>query len=309
MSLIILTKSPVRSFEGFVRNIKNVVKFLLGRRRGPDVVDESLLKGLRELKFDHKYNVKEKEVGIGDIVYVNRSFEALRWAIEAKKEGKIKKLIVGPNFVVIPDEQNEIMSNPNIDKIIIPCSWVTDFWLSVRPGLKDKLAIWPAGVDLYPVSSQKKDKVLVYQKNADQILLQNIIDLLHKKNVSYEVVTYGSYEHKKYLSLLDRSKMVIFLSKTESQGIAMCEAWMKNVPTLVWDCGRWEHGQYIWKSEKISAPYLTEQCGCFFKDFKDMERVFDDFLADLSHFSPRNYTESNFSNKVVAERFLRSFVI
>jgi hypothetical protein len=304
MALIILTKSPIFNWKEFFSKYKVFIKFVLGRKRGPDVVDDSLLKGLKELNFSYKHNVKDTEIRSDDTIYINRNIEALRWAIEAKKNGKVKKLVAGPNFVVLPHEHGGVVCDPFVDKIIVPASWVKDLWLSIKPELKDRLVIWPAGVDLYPVRDQIKDIVLVYQKNADPVLLQNVVGLLREKNILYEIVTYGSYEHEKYVSLLDRSKAVIFLSQSESQGIAMCEAWMKNVATLVWNRGFWEYGTHVWKDEKISAPYLTEQCGRFFKDFEDLKNIVDDFLTNVGVFSPRKYAESHFSNKVTAEKFL-----
>jgi hypothetical protein len=278
---------------------------LLGQKRGPDVVISSLVKGLKELNIDFKYNAKEREIGREDVVYINGSVEALKWAIRAKKENKISKLIVGPVMVVLPDEKENIVCDPHIDKIIVPSSWVKKLWLSIKPELVEKIVIWPAGIDIYSSNNYAKDKVLIYQKNAPIELLNNIKNYLTSKNISFKVIKYGFYKHKDFLRDLDRSKAVIFLSESESQGLAICEAWMKNVSTFVWNRGYWQYKNIVWKDEKISAPYLIEDCGMFFEDFDSFENKWPEFFEKISIFKPRKYAENNFSNKKIAENFLK----
>jgi len=305
MSLVILTKSPKFNWKEFFSKYKTFIKFLLGQKRGPDAVIGSLIKGMKELNVDFKYNIKEKEIKKEDIVYINGSVEALKWAIRAKKENKISKLIVGPVMVVLPDEKGNIVCDPHIDKIIVPSLWVKNLWLSIKPELAEKIVIWPAGTDIYPLSSYLKDKVLIYQKNAPIELLNNIKNYLTSKNISFKVIKYGFYKHNDYLRDLDSSKAVIFLSESESQGLAICEAWMKNVPTFVWNRGFWRYRDIVWKDEKISAPYLTEECGMFFEDFSSFENKWPEFFEKISIFKPREYAENNFSNKKIAENFLK----
>lgn len=305
MSLVILTKSPVFSWKEFVNKYKIFIKFLLGQKRGPDSVVSSLLKGLKELNFEFKYNVKAKEITSEEIVYINGSVEALKWAISEKKKGNIKKLIVGPVMVILPDDENEIICDKNIDRIVVPSQWVKNLWLSIKPNLAEKILIWPAGTDVYLLDSQLKNKILIYQKNAPVELLNDIKKYLIKKNTSFEIIKYGFYKHDDYLSNLNITKAMIFLSESESQGLAMCEAWMKNVPTLVWSRGFWQHEDIIWKDEKISAPYLSDECGIFFADLKDFENKWSEFLNNLSDFQPRKYAEENFTNKKITENFLK----
>ena len=88
---------------------------------------------------------------------------------------------------------------------------------------------------------------------------------------------------------------MIYLSVSESQGLAMFEAWARNVSTLVWEKGEYEgDGKSI--SGKISAPYLTDQVGLAFSSVEDFSRQLEVFLK--FGFNPRKYVEENFSNKI-----------
>jgi hypothetical protein len=50
----------------------------------------------------------------------------------------------------------------------------------------------------------------------------------------------------------------IYLQTTETQGMALQEARMMNVPTFVWNRGYFKNKYLFWADSKISAPYLDE---------------------------------------------------
>ncbi len=304
MSLIILTKSPIFSFKDLIRQIKYFVKYVLGQKRGPDIVTSSLLNGLKELNYKYKYNINQKKIFIEDTIYVNDSVEALRWAIEAKKEGKIKKLIVGPIISVLPHDHNSIMLNKEIDLILFPSEWTKNHWLSTEKSLENKIQIWPVGVTLPVLSKDDRDTVLVYYKKVPGNLFEFIKNFLNRSNIKFHIINYGLYRQKRYFSLLRKAKVMIYLSESESQGLAMFEAWSYNVPTLVWNRGYWQYGNNRWEDDKISSPYLVEDCGLFFKNQNDFPEVFNCFINKLPSFSPRNYIANNYTNKKIAQNFL-----
>lgn len=305
MTLVILTKDPKFNLMGLFCLIKKIIKFLLGQKRGPDVVTESLRKGLKELGIDYKFNIKEGKIERNDIVYVNGSIEALQWAILAKKEGRIKKLIVGPVMVVVPSEKKGIIMDKMIDAIIVPSIWVKELWADMNPELSDRIMIWPAGIDETPQKRITKNRVIIYAKKCDEKLLADVKYFLTQEEIPFDLITYGYYRRNTYLNLLDEAKVMIYFSPSESQGLALAEAWEKNVPTLVWNRGYWQYGRYIWKDEKISAPYLSEQCGLFFKDIEDFKDRWLFLAQHLENFSPRQYVIENFSHRIASEKFLK----
>ena len=263
-----------------------------------------MLAGLKELGINFVLNPVSKKIDNGAIVYVNESAEALRDAIDLKKNGRISGIIAGPVIAVLPSEENGIMLDANIDLMPFPSVWTRDFWVAQAPQLAEKIKIWPAGVNSDCGLSQKHDLFLVYYKSGPKTQLDYIINFLKQENIPYKVVRYGHYQKNDYFGLLARSKGMIYLSESESQGLALCEAWMRNVPTLVWNRGYWEYCGNKWFNDKISAPYLTKECGMFFAGKDDFEDKWRDFMGNLTSYQPRAYALENFTNTVSAKRFI-----
>ncbi|MEK7131250.1 MAG: hypothetical protein AAB797_00760 [Patescibacteria group bacterium] len=308
MPLVILTE-PINgvgffSPRRFLEITKKYIRNFLGRSRGPQAVTNSLLAGLKEMEINYVLNPESKNIKDGAVVYVNESAEALRDAIDIKKKGRISKIIAGPIIAVLPNEKNGIMLDVNIDLLPFPSAWTKDFWVAQAPQLAAKIKIWPAGVGSDCDLSQTRDLVLVYYKSGPKKQLNYIINFLKSKNIPYEAVRYGHYRKEDYFGLLARAKSLIYLSESESQGLALGEAWMHNVPTLVWNRGYWEYCGYKWFDGKISAPYLTAECGLFFAGEEDFSAKWRDFTGNLSLYKPRDYALTNFTNTLAAKRFI-----
>lgn len=94
------------------------------------------------------------------------------------------------------------------------------------------------------------------------------------------------------------------MQESESQGIALVEAWAKNVPTFVLDNKIYKYKNYSWIDEKIAAPYLTAACGAFFKDVNGLSELLDS-LSMSNNYEPRNYYLSNFTDRICAEKFIQ----
>ncbi|MDD2757937.1 MAG: hypothetical protein PHD72_00995 [Patescibacteria group bacterium] len=306
MSLIILTKSPSAGF--FSQEVyRGVIKKLLNKNRGPEAVLRSLLRGLNELKYPYLINPKIAEIKTGDTVFVNGSIVALQWAIKEKKAGKFKKLVAGPNLVVGPDDFNGIINTPEIDLILQPSDWVRDFYLSISPFLADKIKVWPAGVAL-PENLNETDRVgaVVYFKNcSDDKLPGHILKELKNLPIKIDVLTYGHFKQKDYHRLLAGAKFMVYVSESESQGLALQEAWARNVPTLVWNGGSCRFEHYRWRDPVISAPYLSARSGMFFSGTDDFKKRLQIFMDSLDNFSARDYVRENLIDRKCAENFIK----
>ena len=102
----------------------------------------SLLRGLQGLGVNFNYNpASEDEIGSTVVVLTNS--DALEQAIALKKEGKIKKLLVGPNFDTIFRSNYTIMLSLEIDLHLVPCAWVKTGYIEVAPALVDRIGICP----------------------------------------------------------------------------------------------------------------------------------------------------------------------
>jgi hypothetical protein len=272
------------------------------RKNGPAVVFENLIKEL-ELTPDIKWDLcipKLPPTGEIDIMWVVNDITDLAWAVQTKSSMDVRELWAGPNLVVMPEESNGILTHPHIDKVIVPCQWVGDLY-SRSPKLRNKIVIWPVGIDLefwQPGNKAIKDTFLIYNKFNDK-LAEKIACWLGKQAISHQIITYGQYQISEYKTQLEQAKALIWLSRTESQGIALLEALAMNVPVLCLENTYWKYYSPNLKktfiySAATSAPYFSELCGVFFKDFTDFRRKFySEFTTRLSYFQPRNYLIKN----------------
>ena len=282
---------------------KSRLKALLGREiRGPEAVFNSLQKGLAELGQGFVVNQK-KRLPQGAAVCVLSGAGALGWAIGQKKIGKIGKIIAGPNVAITPLDHKGLLINAAIDRLVVPCGWVKEHYLKQAPSLAGKIYVWAAGVDVPPITAVQKDfDFLILDKiRGNRILADKIGDCLIAQNFKIAVLVYGKFSQRRYFECLERSKYLVYLSDSESQGLAMFEAWARNVPALVWDKEIFDY-QGIKIQGNIASPYLNSGCGQRFKDFDDFINQLPGFVS--GQFFPRNFIENNFTNKLCAQKYL-----
>ena len=278
------------------------LKKVFRKYSGPDAVLDSLRRGLTELNIPFEINpfLPAKYQNI----HVLSGVDILNKMIQKKSKGKIKNLIVGPTMTVTPDDYNGILLDKNIDLILFPSEWTKDFYVSIKPELKDKIQIWPAGVKI-PKDISTKESILIFKKNIDENQYNQIIKILNNKGIIYDIIEYGKYRKDDYIERLKKAKLLIYLQKTESQGLALQEAWSYDVPTFVIKNTLWQYNQYSWNDDKISAPYLTKESGVFF-DTDNLDNILDEFINNKMSFSPRKYCIDNLSDIVTTNIYINT---
>jgi glycosyltransferase involved in cell wall biosynthesis len=106
---------------------------------------------------------------------------------------------------------------------------------------------------------------------------------------------------------------MIFLSESESQGLAYQECLAANVPVLAWDVGKFlnptgtaEQPQYV---PATSVPYFDERCGLRFAGPSDFADQLDRFLDRLRGcgFAPRDYVLEHLTLEKCARHFIDIF--
>lgn len=283
----------------FLGKVKFLVKKILKKEnRGPRAVFLSLVRGLRELKTS--FSVNEN---FTDTVVVLSGILPLKKAILKKQQGVIKKLIAGPNLVVLPSEYGSIIANKEIDRVIMPSLWVKEYYEKLEPRLIGKISVWPAGVKV-PQNEEQKEKTLdfiVYNKVGMSEIFKDVVHFLNFRKYVFKVVDYNNFKQAEFFHLLNSTKALIYLSESESQGLAMFEAWARNVPVLIWERGFWEK-QGFRVSGNTASPYVSEQSGMRFKNFADFKDVLPNFLK--SNFEPKRYVLENFTDSLCAEKLL-----
>ena len=154
LKITLLTLSPNISFlKRFYLWFREYIKNHFFHYGGPSAVLESLIRGFNILDINYQLNPKAKN--ISSIVCVISSVDALKWAIKAKKQGQIKKIIAGPNIVITPEDVESILLDETIDLVIVPSQWVKDFYASFRPSFGEKIKVWAAGVEICSESDEK----------------------------------------------------------------------------------------------------------------------------------------------------------
>lgn len=271
-----------------------------GHTGGPTVVAKNLLSELR-MRGDVAWTLLTPQTRLDanySAMWVVNGLNDLFWAIKHKESLGVGQLWAGPNLVVVPQEGRGLIGHPLIDKIIVPCEWPGKVYAQLMPSIAAKIVIWPVGIDTGYWSAdecREKDLILIYDKGQTS-LADELAAGLCTAQENVRRITYGKYERKEYKALLNRSKMLVWLSASESQGIALLEALSMNVPGLCWKNSVW---QYFSPELNIvfeydgatSAPYFSNECGAFFKDAQDFFRQFPAFCR--TQFSPRKYLFAN----------------
>lgn len=272
---------------------KWAVRKITGKYSGPNAVEDSLLRGLKELEVPFLRNSLSSDV---DTVVVLSGKEALRENILHKRAGLIKKLIAGPNIVAHPRDADSILLSKEIDAILVPSKWVADLYAQVVPELANKIKVWPSGV-LVSDASTRKGQPIIYNKLGNHSLLTKIQQLL---GTPAKVFTYGSFAHKDYLKALSEAPYLIYLAKSESQGLALQEAWAHNVPTMVNKSTHWEALGLVWDSPQINCPYLTPELGVVFENTEELPIM----IERVSALHPKQYCDEHLSDRASAQRLL-----
>ena len=287
--------------EFFIKKILKVIlhklKFKTQLNNGPAQVVLNLIESLRKNRITFNINpVFEKDIAKTCIVLSGK--KKLQRCIYLKKKKIILHLIAGPNLVVTPNEFNYILFSKEIDKIIVPSIWVKNLYKKLGIA-SEKIFIWFSGVNIFTNKNKKKDQILVYIKNNNK-LIKPCLNYLKKRDYNFKIIRYGFYAKEHYYNMLHCSTLMIYFGSTESQGIAMQEAWSMNVPTLVL------RNEYFFYNKKkylgSSSPYLTSSCGFLFKNFKQFTSKFNFIIS--SRLYPRNWIMKNMSQKKSLNKLL-----
>jgi hypothetical protein len=284
-------------FKILIKNLLTIFFDYPKSNLGPTNVFVNLIEGLR--KKGIKFNVNPSKDKIYNICLVLSGIDNLKKCIILKKNKKISILLAGPNVVTVPSEHNYIIFSKRVDKILVPSDWVKKLYLSYKKECKN-ISIWFSGVKISNLKNRKRNKVLIYLKNKNSFF-DKCINYLITNNIDFRILKYGFFSQKKYFELLRQSRIMIYLSSSESQGIAMQEAWSKNVPTLVYKQSFWIYGKR--KFSASSSPYLNKNCGYFFENFNEFVIRFNK-LINNKKINPKKWLNKKMSQDASIKNLL-----
>jgi hypothetical protein len=279
--------------------------------RGPSAVAKSLTHGLDLLGA--QYDVNPRRVSRVETLGVLSGLDALAEGIALRRCGVAGRLIAGPNLVVLPSEAEELMSAREIESCLVPSAWVKELYERDCAALAGRVVIWPAGVDAGywspPAGAQPAGrhavvfrKAVTGQANASDREVQEACALLGARGFATTLLRYGTFTPRAYRRILRSSELVVYLGASESQGLALVEAWSANVPTLV---RRFEELRYQGRVIRCSAaPYLSPNTGAFFADLQELGSLLDRWAELRASFEPRAWVLANMTDEVCARSYL-----
>lgn len=264
-------------------------------------VMRSLMQGIKILQVPYNYNPSSID-GFGDVVLVVCNPRALKQAVDLKKQGLIKKLFVGPNF--FPQDVNY----PEIDVYFVPSAWVITFALYDCPGIVSRCRVWYAGIDKdfwQPLSSSANSSknVLVYWKTESVSFCEQVEKTLKEHGWNPKRLKYGSYKPEQYKKMLQDCRFAVFISATESQGLALAECWAMDVPTLPWNP---KTAVILEKNCNFvsSCPYLTPQTGFDWQNLEELKALLRSIDRQLSLCSPRKWVLDNMTDEISVAKLI-----
>lgn len=293
---------------------RSFIRCLLTRQKFPQpprygghyAVTRSLVEGLLSAEIPHNYNPPTQQLLPTCIVL--SGCDTLQFAIEQKRRGRIKKLYAGPNIVTLPDEHDNLIVSPEVDFCVVPSKWVEDLYLTRCPGLQGRTLIWAAGIcadEWIPdraANCQEQDGVLIYIKGErGRQLFVHYHSVLLSWFGDLTVLEYGRYDRVDYYRELNHCLLMIVFGGTESQGLALAEAWAMDIPTWVHVADSWDSpGGSAYPAS--AAPYLSSYTGAFFSDERTLKALRDQWARKALAYAPRNWVLANMTDTLCAAK-------
>ena len=210
-------------------------------------------------------------------------------------------LLFGTSIYNHPIDDEYLPSRHVIRQVLVPSEWVKRMFSSVWPNL---VTVWPVGIDTElwaPAPSATKDvDIVVYDKifrdreHYEATLIGPMMAELRRRELVVEHLRYGSYLEWQLQSLSRRARSMIYLSRHETQGLAVEQMLASGVPVLAWDPGgEWQNLQYLLRGVRFgpvtSVPYWDDLCGKKFAGPTDFPTIFDEFWRGVQRqaFAPR----------------------
>lgn len=217
--------------------------------------------------------------------------------------------LIGPEIMVLPNEMP--WSWPYYKNWVQPSQWVVDYMRTFDHTKNVSMDVWPVGINTDEFNDGNrgkftKDCFIYYKTVTNQVDLNKLKDLqrfLSQNKISSEVITYGNYQESKYKQLLNTCKFGIFLTGTESQGIAYMEALSSGVPLYVIDINEffYKRQNYKFIGKNVSAaPYFDDRCGI---KCPNLSRLLE-FVEKKDTYAPREYILENHTLKMGAKKYV-----
>lgn len=226
--------------------------------------------------------------------------------------------VLGPGLFDHPAQAPDLFRDPRFHSYLVFCDWMGAIF-SEHYGARCRP--WIAGIDpqRWPDVAQRRKDVdfLVYDKLSQgdaaraRSFVPAVVGALRERGLRCRVLRYGQYEIEEYRDLLARARAMLFLSESETQGLAYQEALCSNVPVLAWDAGVWPNRHWRradgspWAAS--SVPHFSPGCGERFTGLDDFRATLERFLARMHEFAPRAFVAEQLSYSRSAALYMDAY--
>jgi len=278
--------------------------FFKKNHSGPKVGINSTYESIEEFKVVKKYNPSWSDEKIW--IPAGRLYRVPNLP-EFPSNGC--QIVYGPN-IHFEDICNKRYLNNREITFLVPSEWVIEVAKKYLPQVN--VVVFPYGIHIPDVAQlAKQEEIILYVKNEkNYIKLKDEIEIVknfaESRGLVIKLFEYGQYEKDDFLNSLKTARFAVWLGQTESQGIALMEAWSYNVPTLVRRKDLWlDHDGEIFKSE--AAPYLNSDRGAYTNSESLCASDLESFVAQLMGFNPRQSLIGDLDYATIAQRFRKLF--
>ena len=272
----------------------------VGHLNGPSKVLKNLLESLDQENIEFCSN-EEKYSN-------NLLLQYDRIGHEKHSKLTLENCIIGPGFWVFDEYGKFLIEHQDYYKgLIAPSNWVKDLFVEKFSVPKQKVFVWPVGIE--DLSCEKNIEVdcLIYFKRRTENELDTVKKFLEKNGLTYKIFNYGSYKQTDFIEQLSKVKFCFLLNGSESQGIAVQEIMSTNTPLFVWDVTEWNDQGEDFKVPCSSIPYWSDECGEVILSEKDLESKFAYFYDRIYTYTPKNFVEKELSYKSSVDKLLEIF--
>lgn len=222
------------------------------------------------------------------------------------------KILIGPLYSLEMDKKltNYMNQYPFIKKMV-----ASDIALQYQNIIHGKnitknIFVCPSGI--FSSNNKSLDKqyekefdCLIYFKKRNSEELAFVTNFLDSKNLSYNVLNYGTYKNSDLEYFSQRSRFGIIIDKTETQGFAIQKIMSTNLPLIVWDYKINNYEGYDLPG--TSVPFWDETCGIKIDSKKELKENFDNFIKKLDSYSPINIIKNNLTYESFVENIFNYF--
>ena len=281
-----------------------------GKKGGPHKVFINTLRGLERIRQPYVINQNPEQFRFN---WVQDDIRALIKIVLMQKPA-----IFGPNLFVFPAELPFFLPDFHQNIYLHPSAWCVNVW-EILGFKRCPMRAWPAGIDIEtfrPVERQEKNEVLLYHKKRKSIHYDQVKDILERKGLKVNLISYGYYSEDDYQKALKTSSFGVWVGTTESQGIGMQEALATNLPLIVIEnSDMLDHdtpGIITFPSfssdiKGTSVPYWDDRCGIVINRIEELEYAVVKMQNSIQSFNPREFIKETLSLEKCAKQLVDLF--